>query len=195
MKKLFFIALAMIASMVVNAQELNLKDVIAQSEKNKAKLQEYVDTYGSTTTGNPDVDRFGKSILEAAKSAITNSDTLKSFYYREIGETVDGVTDVTVHKPSLEQWAALSEGVAKETVYVTDATKGAEDAAKAVTKMSDDVKNAKGKDKITATKNLKNVTKFVDESKSALSVLTVESANQTKSIGQIISTLKSGKNL
>ena len=185
----------MAASMVASAQDLNLKDFVSQSEQNKAKLQAYVDTYKTTTTGNADVDKFAKSVLVAAESAITNSDSLKSFYYREIGETVDGVTDVTVHKPTLEQWGALSLGITQESASVAEATKGAEDAAKAVTKMSDDVKNAKGKDKIAATKNLKTVTKFVDESKTALSVLAEESAGQTKAVGQIISTLKSGKNL
>lgn len=77
------------------------------------------------------------ALKEAADYAILNSKTLENFYKRQIGETKDEVTDVTVEKPTLEQWVELLTGVTAEGVKVKEATDQATTAAEAAKGLAD----------------------------------------------------------
>lgn len=174
-----------------NAQ---VKDEIQKSKERAAKLQVLCDDY--TPSGNPKVDGFGDAMKDAAVLAISNSVQLESMYKREIGETQDGVTDITITKPTLDEWVSLATTIAGETVSIKNAT----DMAKAVTEevktMTEEASKEKNPLKAAkAVKAAKAATAVVEFGNAATPILLEESAAQAKAVQEIIETLKSGKNL
>lgn len=193
MKKLLLTVLVAVASMsVVNAQ--SLKDDIQASEKRVAELQKLMSNQPKEC-GVVKIDNFAKAIVDAATLAITNSETLSKFYYREIGETKEGVTDVTIKKPTSEEWAKLGLGIGGEAAALKTAKDSAEDAVKELQAITDDAKNGNPMTKAKKAKQVKAGSAVVTYGKDALPILVEETAAQAKAIKQIIDTLKSGKNL
>lgn len=175
----------------VNAQ---VKEDIQKSKERAEKLQKLSDGY--TVSGSANVDGYGNAVRDAAVCAIANSVQLENMYKREIGETVDGVTDVSVTKPTLEEWVTFAGTVAKETESIKKATDKLQDAADEVKTMTENA--SKEKNPMKAAKNAKKVkaaTAVVEFGNEATPILLEESAAQTKAVASIIETLKSGKNL
>lgn len=131
------------------------------------------------------------ALKEAADYAILNSKTLENFYKRQIGETKDGVTDVTVEKPTLEQWVELLTGV--KVKEATDQATTAAEAAKGLAEKASQEKNPMKAAK--SAKAAKAATAIIDFGSSATAILVEETAAQVNAVKQIIETLKSGKNL
>ena len=185
-------ALSLMTFCVVNAQ--NVKDEISKSVERAQNLQKLCDDY--KTCGDADVDGYGNSMRDAAVFAIANSEQLENLYKREIGESKDGVQDVTVKKPTLDEWLALASTIAGEGVKIKDATvkaSGAATAAKNLASAALDVKNPMKAAK--AVKTAKAATAVVTFGTKAAPILAEESAAQAKAVKQIIDMLKSGKNL
>ena len=168
-------AILMIATILVAASAFaQTKEDINASVERAKKLSELCAKFPKAS-GASEVDAYANAVLVAAKAAIANSEQLENFYYRVIGETKDGVTDVTIVKPSLEDIMALSATIATEGIAVADATKLAEGAAK----------------KVKVTK-LVPMTKFTAD---VTPILAEESAAQAKAIAAMVETAKSAANL
>lgn len=185
MKKIFISLLALFAVTLVNAQEANeqvdVKAQIAKSEKRCAELADLCEKL-KKESGNEEVDDYAAAVVVAATASMENSENLENFYYREIGETKDGITDVNIKKPTLEEWVALGTGIAAEATSINVASNKTEAAVKAAKSQKNPMKAAK-------------IMKHCETSTKALKILTEESVESAKAVNQIIETLKSGKNL
>lgn len=185
-------AIALISMVAVQAQT---KDEISKSQERSAKLKALCDDYPKQC-GNADVDAYGKAVYDAAIMAVANSEQLENLYKREIGETKDGVTDVTVKKPTLEEWITLGTTVTAEGVSVKKAVDQAQKAATEVKTISESA--AKEKNPMKAAKSAKGAkaaTAVLEFGNLATPILLEESAAQAAAVQQIIQTLQSGGNL
>ena len=192
MKKFFITLVALLAMTTVQAQVT--KDDIKASEKRAAELEKLIKDQPKEC-GVAEIDNFAKSVGSAAAFAIANSATLSDFYYRQIGETKDGVTDVTIKKPSLDEWKNLGVGVYGEGDNLKKATESGETATKKFTEVSDNAAKASGLAKMKEGKKVKAASSILKFGKDALEILGVETAAQGKALKSIIATLSSGKNL
>lgn len=192
MKKFLFTILSIFVMVCsVNAQ---IKEEIQKSRERSEKLQLLCNDYKKS--GNSNIDGYGEAVKNAAVLAIANSAQLEDMYKRQIGETKDGVTDVTITKPSLEEWATFATTVAGEAVSIktaTDKLKAAADEAKTISESATKEKNPMKAAK--AVKTAKAATAVMEFGNVATPILLEESAAQVKAVNTIIETLKSGKNL
>lgn len=132
-------------------------------------------------SGDSDVDAFLDGNVKAAAGAVASAEQLHTLYSREIGETKDGVQDVTVTKPTLEDWTNLAATIATQTAGMAELGIAGNKAAEAV----------KGADKMKAIKLAKPVKWCTD----LMPVTSEALAEEAKAIDQIIKLLKSGNNL
>ena len=192
MKKCFLAFMSLfIVACAANAQ---IGSDIQKSRERAAELQALCNDY--KPSGSPSVDAYGNAVKNAAVMAIANSAQLENMYQRQIGETEDGVTDVTVTKPTLDEWIAFSATVAAEAASIktaTDMLQAAADEAKSMTEGAAKEKNPMKAAK--AAKTAKMATAVVTFGGKATQILLEESAAQAKAVATIIETLKSGKNL
>ncbi len=180
--------------MMVCSANAQIKDDIQKSNERAAKLQALCNDY--KVSGNANVDGYGNAVKSAAIFAIANSAQLEDMYTRQIGETKDGVTDVTITKPTLEEWVAFSTTVAGEAASIKVATDKAQAVADEVKKMTEE--STKQKNPMKAAKSAKAAkaaSAVVAFGNAATPILVEESAAQAKAVKEIIETLKSGKNL
>lgn len=132
-------------------------------------------------TGIAEVDAFFDGNVKAAAGAVASAEQLHNLYSRQIGETKDGVQDVTVTKPTLEDWTNLAATIATQTAGMAELGIAGTKAAQAL----------KGADKLKALKLAKPMKWTMD-----LMPVTGEAlAEEAKAIDQIIKLLKSGNNL
>ena len=191
MKKSILLAIAIFTMGIANAQ---VSQDIQKSRERSAKLQELCGNYDPISIGS--IDGYGKDITEAAIFAIANSEQLETMYQRQIGVTKDGVTDVTIKKPTLDEWMVFATTVAGETVKIQSAVDKAKDAgeeAKILAEAASSEKNPMKAAKML--KNAKAAAAVIERCTQATSILLEESAAQVKAVNDIINTLKSGGNL
>ena len=153
--------------------EMKSKDALERKEK-IAKLEP------PKTSGVASIDNLAgnsTSILTSTKDINTQ---VPEMYKRTIGETVDGVTDVTVKKPTKEELATLALTLATQIKAVADATASVAGA-------SADVKTASLMAAGKATKSL-------NYSKEALALAGPELQMNLKVVKNLIATLKSANN-
>lgn len=132
-------------------------------------------------SGEADVDAFLEGNLNAALGAVASAEQLHNLYSRQIGETKDGIQDVTISKPTLEDWTNLAATIATQTAGMAELGIAGQKAAEAVKKA----------DKMKAIKLAKPVKWSTD-----LMPVTGEAlAEEAKAINQIIELIKSGNNL
>lgn len=180
MKKLFICSIALLCAVTNVAVAQTAEEVEAMNER-RAKLAELCDQEPKST-GNGDVDGYAKDLYTAAVLSIGISEQLDGLYYRSIGETKDGVTDVDVKKPSLEELQELGVAVAAQAKTVASAAEKAEKAAKA----AKDVKNPMAKAKCA---------KGIAYTAKVAPILAAESASQVKMIAEMIKTASTADNL
>jgi hypothetical protein len=183
-------ALSLFVASMSFAQEKTTDELKAEREVLKAerkseayqerqkKLAELKDP-GSTSVGS--IDALAANSTTALIETKKNNELLPELYKRTIGETVDGVTDVTVKKPTLDELLAVSEGILKTT--------------KAVAASSLEIAKAQGDIKSAGMLKAAKATKSVNYSKDVNSLLGAELSYQGKLISNLIATLKSSKNL
>lgn len=185
-------AVALISMVVAQAQT---QEEIMKSRERAEKLKTLCDNYPKQC-GNPEVDNYGKAVYDAAIMAIVNSVQLEDFYKRQIGETKEGVTDVTIKKPTLEEWLALGTTITAEGVAVKKAVDQVQNATAEMEKISESATKEKNPMKAAkAAKGVKAATAIMEFGNVATPVLLEESAAQAKAVQQIIQTLKSSGNL
>lgn len=180
--------------MMVCSANAQIKDDIQKSKERAAKLQALCNDH--KTSGSANVDGYGDAVKNAAVLAIANSVQLENMYKREIGETQDGVTDVTITKPTLDEWVTFAATVAGEAASIKAATDKVQAAADEAKKMIEEASKQKNPMKAAkAAKIAKAATAVVEFGNTATPILVEESAAQVKAVNTIIETLKSGKNL
>ena len=194
MKKVLLTVIGMMALVMAGNAQTTMDD-IQQSEKRVAELQKLLENKPQRV-GVSALDNYSEAVNAAAVLAIENSNKLSDFYKREIGGTKDGVTDVTIKKPTLEEWINLAATIAGEATALKKATESATEAVKGLQTLEEQVKSEsnplkKGK----VAKNAKGGAAIIAFGKDALPIIGEESAAQVKAVQGIIETLKSGKNL
>ena len=180
MKK-FLLALGVMfttLSFSVNAQTVSAD--FSSLDKLVEKLSKACDK-APKPCGEGDIDGFVKGNETAARGAVETAKKLHSLYSRQIGESENGVQDVTVIKPTKEDWADLAATVATQTAGMAQLGISAKKAAEAV-KKADKMKAIK------LAKPLKWATDIMPVTGEAL-------AEEAKAIDQIIKLLKSDDNL
>lgn len=180
MRKFLFAAAALL-TMSASVCFGQTKEDIKASADRCAKLQKLC-SKEPKQTGLPDVDSYVKGVYNAAVSSAASSVLLQDLYYRQIGETKDGVTDVSVKKPTVAELTALATTLTAEGVSIAEAAKGAEAATKASTTNKNPMKAAKIASALAFTKD-------------AYPVLLEESKAKIAAIKQMVETAKTASNL
>ncbi len=150
-------------------------------------LDKLVDKLGKAIEKAPkpsdvgDVDAFLRGNLNAALGAVATAEQLHNLYSRQIGEAIDGVQDVTVTKPTMEDWTNLASSIATQTAGMTELGMAGQKAAQAV----------KSANKMEAMK----LAKPVKWSNDIMPVTAEALAEQAKAVNNIIELLKSENNL
>ena len=180
MKKFLLGMVAMIAIFSFSANAQSVSADFSSLDKLVEKLAKACEK-APKPSGDAEVDAFLDGNLKAALGAVASAEQLHTLYSRQIGETVDGVQDVTVTKPTLEDWMNLAATVATQTAGMAELGIAGQKAAEAVKKA----------DKMKAMKLAKPVKWSTD-----LMPVTGEAlAEEAKAIDQIIKLLKSENNL
>lgn len=179
MKRFLFVTAALLVMSVSFCFGQSKEDIKASIDR-CAKLEKLCSKQPKQT-GVPDVDTYVQGVYNAAISSVASSALLQNLYYRQIGETKDGVTDVTIKKPTVEELVALGETLTEEGVSIAEAGKGAEAATKA----------SSNKNPMKAAK----IASALAFTKDAYPVLLEESKAMVAAIKQMIETAKTAKNL
>ena len=194
MKRILFFIVMTLCAMTTFAQET--KEQIRKSEERAKNLQILLNKYSDTNCGDGIIDGFGNSVRDAAILAIANSVKLEGLYYRQIGQTKDGVTDVTIVKPKLEDWTELLTTVTGEAASIKNAVDNAKAAGEQMKQIAENAKNNKNPMKMAKlAKMAKGAGVVMEFGNAATPILLEESAEQVKAVQKIIETIKSGKNL
>ena len=180
MKKFLFVTAALLTMSVSFCFGQTKEDIKASIDR-CAKLEKLCSKQPKMT-GLPDVDSYVQGVYNAAISSTATSLLLQGLYYRQIGETKDGVTDVTIKKPTVEELVALAATLTAEGASISEAAKGAEAATKASSTNTNPMKAAKIASALAFTKD-------------AYPVLLEESNAKVAAIKQMIETAKTAKNL
>ena len=194
MKRILFFIVMTLCAMTTFAQET--KEQIRKSEERAKNLQILLNKYSDTNCGDGIIDGFGNSVRDAAILAIANSVKLEGLYYRQIGQTKEGVTDVTIVKPKLEDWIELLTTVTGEAASIKNAVDNAKAAGEQMKQIAENAKNNKNPMKMAKlAKMAKGAGVVMEFGNAATPILLEESAEQVKAVQKIIETIKSGKNL
>jgi hypothetical protein len=153
--------------------EMKSKDVLKRKEKLE-KLEP------PQPCGLSSVDEIASNSTEMLESTKELNRLIPEMYKRTIGETVDGITDVTVKKPTVNELVSLAENITVQLKAVTD-------SSDAISNSKDDVKGASPKESLKATKSL-------NYSKDVISLLGPELQMNLKVVNNLIATIKSSNN-
>jgi len=151
-----------------------------KSEEAKEREAKIAKLEPPKTSGVSSVDALATNSFILLTSTKDINTQVPEMYKRTIGETVDGVTDVTVKKPTKEELATLALTIATQIKAVAD-------ASASVAGASADVKSASPMQAPKATKAL-------NYSKDALALAGPELQMNLKVINNLIATLKSSNN-
>lgn len=180
MKKFIFVTAALLTMSVSFCFGQTKEDIKASLDR-CAKLEKLCSKQPKET-GIADVDAYVQGVYNAAILSTASSAQLQDLYYRQIGQTKDGVTDVNIKKPTVDELVALSVTLTAEGVSVAEAAKGAEAATKASSTNKNPMKAAKIASALAFTKD-------------AYPVLLEESKAKVAAIKQMIETAKTANNL
>lgn len=178
MKKIALLLVAMIVSL--SAYSESVSDQMAKIEKLCEKLNKALEK-APKPCEVAEIDNYVDGCKTTAVGAVASAVQLQDFYKRQIGETVDGVTDVTVSKPSLEDWVSLGTTIATQAAGAAKVGESAAAAAKAL----------KDVPKMKAI----SIGKSVKWSGDILPVASEALMEEGKAVKEIIETIKSGNNL
>ncbi len=157
-------------------------DAFAASKERSENLASVCESL-SGNSGVKSVDDFVKSVKDAATTSIDLSNQLGGFYYRQIGETKDGVTDVVEKKPSVKDCLELSGKIAEQSVIIAKLVSSAADITSGI--------KSEAKNPVAIGK----ATKAMASATNAAKILGEESAFQVKAIANMVETAKSANNL
>lgn len=185
-KTILSVAFSVMATLGVNAQT---EEEITAIEKSVEVLTSYIEKKPADT-GVGALDELTNSSINVATLAVAQSELLRNLYYRELGQNEDGVIDVNVKKPTLEELKTLAGTIAtqvKEVAKLTAMVPAISSEAMAFAKGSGNpLKVAK------LVKTVGGNLKFVGQ---LLPILGKETANQGKAIAEMIKTATSANRL
>jgi hypothetical protein len=193
MIKKFALSIAMITGLLFSIQTLSYSqtaaELKAEREQLKAEMKaaatlERQDKISKLTapksSGVKSVDDLAISSAAMLLASAENNKVIPELYKRTIGETLDGVTDVTVKKPELAELETLAANIATQTLAVSK-------ASEAVSAASGDVSKA-------GPMQAPKATKALNYTKDTLALLGPELQMNAKVVKNLIATLKSAKN-
>jgi hypothetical protein len=153
--------------------EMKSKD----AQKRKTKLEKLEPPQPS---GLSSVDRLSSNSTEMLRATKEINEQVPEMYKRTIGETYDGVTYVTVKKPTLKEVVELADNIATQIKAVSE-------SSDAVSEASNEVKDAPPAQSLKATKSL-------NYSKDVISLIGPELQMNLKVVNNLIATIKSSNN-
>lgn len=180
MKKILLAVVVMVTTFSISANAQSVSADFTSLDKLVEKLYKACEK-APKPSGEADVDAFLEGNVKAARGAVDSAKQLHNLYSRQIGETKDGVQDVTVTKPTLEDWTNLAASIATQTA-------GLAELGLAGKKAAETIKNV---DKMKAIKLAKPVKWSTD----IMPVTGEALAEEAKAVDQIIKLLKSENNL
>ncbi len=149
--------------------EMKSKD----AEDRKAKFENLTEPKAS---GISSIDGLATNLTKVLVSTKEIKTIVPEMYKRTVGESVDGLVDATVKKPTLKELTALGLNIASQVKAVSD-------ASTSITTASADIKKA---GLMQAPKALKSL----NYSKEVLGLLVPELNLNSKIVNNLISTLK-----
>jgi phage tail sheath protein FI len=166
------------------ADELKAEREAVKSEMKSQEATDRREKYEKLSMPKPSgvasVDDLAGNTTRLLSSTKEINATVPVMYKRTIGETVDGVTDVTVKKPTLKELTALAGNINTQI-------SAASAASSAVSGASEDVKNASPLQAPKAAKSL-------NYSKDVLALVGPELQLSLKVTNHLIETLQSANN-
>jgi hypothetical protein len=153
--------------------EMKSKD----AEERKAKFEKLT---APKTSGISSVDVLAASSTKMLLSTKEMNLLIPEMYKRTVGESVDGIADVTVKKPSIDELATLG-------LNITSQIKAVGEASASIAGASSDLKSA---GVMQAPKGAKSL----NFSKDVMALLVPELNLNLKVINNLIATLKSSNN-
>ncbi|RZJ36602.1 MAG: hypothetical protein EOO51_00355 [Flavobacterium sp.] len=153
--------------------EMKSKD----AEERKVKFEKLSEPKAS---GISSVDGLAANSSKLLVSTKQINALIPEMYKRTIGESVDGVTDVTVKKPTMQELTALALDIANQI--------------KAVSDMSSNVATASNDIKSAGMMQAPKGTKSLAFTKDVLSLVLPEMNTNLKVVNNLIATLKSSGN-
>jgi hypothetical protein len=148
-----------------------------ESEERKAKFEKLTEP---KTSGISSVDGLAENSTKMLLSTKEINVLIPEMYKRTVGESIDGIADVTVKKPTLEELTSLGLNIATQIKAVSD-------ASSSVANASADLKSA---NMMKAPKGAKSL----DFSKDVLGLVLPELNLNLKVVNNLIATLKSSNN-
>lgn len=149
-----------------------------EAEERKAKFEKLAEP---KTSGISSVDELATNSTKMLVSTKEINALVPEMYKRTIGESVDGVADVTVKKPTLDELAALGLNIATQV-------KTASEMSTTVTTAATDLKSA-------SMMQMPKGTKSLNFSKDVLGLVLPELNLNLKVVNNLIATWKSSGNL
>lgn len=176
MNRILVAAFIIVACNVVFGQT---KEEIQSSNERIEKIQK-LEMPKSTSVAS--IDELNVTLGNAALESASITPLLKGLYYRSVGESADGIVDVTVKKPTLEECKELAARILTQVKVV----QGISSLLPSVASDAKEIKNPL---------KLAKVASSLSYVKTAVSVLGEETMFQSKAINTIIQTLTSSGNL
>lgn len=177
MKKVLLCAMALVCAISVSAQTT---EEMQASKDRAAKLEKLAQP---KECGIATINQLTSAAGSVALESIQITPLLQGMYYRSLGQTEEGVTDVTVKKPTLDELQELSVRIAAQADAVAKAAELVPQAGKELAAVKKDPMKLKG---------APNALKY---SKEVLAIVGEESVFQVKAIADMIKTASSGNNL
>ncbi|MFR9605813.1 MAG: hypothetical protein SNG97_05100 [Rikenellaceae bacterium] len=125
------------------------------------------------------IDGFVLGIFNLAVGTSALTEQLDGFYSRSIGQTIDGITDVTIKKPTLPECIVLSKTLIDNGLAIADMVKAADSAAKEAKEINNPAQAAKA-------------AKAVASAVALSTIIVEESAVQVKLIDEMVKSAKAG---
>ena len=176
MKKVLFCAMALLCAISVSAQT---KEEFQASKARAEKLEKLAQPKSCKIA---EVDALTTAAGTIAAESVQITPLLQGMYFRSIGETEEGITDVTVKKPTVEELMELSGRIALQAVAVKTAAELVPAAGSALKSIKNPMQ-------------LKAPTQAVNYGKDVLAIAGEESVFQAKAIAEMIKTAQEGDNL
>lgn len=183
-----FIALIFFAtpgwSQAKSKDELEAEREVLRSEMRSENTLKRKEKFKKLTPPNPcgvsSVDQLTQNSTEMLMASKDISEKVPEMYKRVIGETVDGVTEVTVSKPKLEDVVALANDIAIQVSAVAETNTAVQAASSEIASLPP----------LQAPK----ATKSLNYTKDVMGLLGPELDLNQKVIRHLITTIKSNKN-
>lgn len=158
--------------------EMNSKKTQARIVKFE-KLMEQKDKHVNTTVES--LDQLAETSVVLLLATKNVSALVPEMYKRTIGESIDGIADVNIKKPTLDELLALSGTIAAQIITIGE-------ASAIIPEIASDIKTM-------SPMQIPKAMKSLNFSKDVLSLLAPELQLNLKVIINLIATLKSADNL